>query len=137
MKTLTLAACMAASIALPAQADVFMFETPSGNIQCSVGIERDFSDVSCEIVQTNAAPPRPRPATCAAAWGFRYSMGDRGPVKMECAPYPRDFDISEKAPYGVTGEWGGVACHSSTSGLRCWNSDGHGFMLSRRVIQVF
>lgn len=122
--------------ATPSRADVFSFETPSGNIECSVGLGEGPSDIICEIVQTSAPPPRPRPADCSASWGHRYSMRARGPVTMDCAPEPRDLVISEKAPYGQTGSWDGITCLSDTSGLQCMNLDGHGFFLSRRSIWV-
>ncbi len=48
------------------------------------------------------------------------------------------FRINEKcsnrAGYGVTGEFGGFKCHSSAKGLRCENRDNHGFFLLRATI---
>lgn len=134
MKFFVIALCLTST---PAVADVFMFETPSGNIQCTVGVEVNHADISCDIVQRSGPPAAPRPANCGAAWGHTFTMLQRGPVQMECAFPPRDFEISEKARYGVTGSWGGLSCRSETTGLTCRNADGHGFFLSRRAQQVF
>ena len=132
-----LSAFLLSLLAIPAWADVFSFETPSGNIQCSVGLSGGGSDIICDIVQKTGVPPLPRPPTCTQAWGHRFSMLERGFVQMECAPFPQDFEVPEKAPYGVTGSWGGIRCLSETTGLQCQNADGHGFFLSRRVQTVY
>ena len=122
---------------LPVWGDVFTFETPSENIQCSVGVEADISDIRCTIIEKSAAAPLPRPAGCALDWGHSYAMNDRGPVQMLCEPLSRDRSGFDRADYGVTGRFGGFTCHSSTKGLECTNLDGHGFFLSRRVLRVF
>jgi hypothetical protein len=60
-----------ALVPAPALADVFTFQTPSGNIQCSGG--EDFggtSDVICEIIQRNGPPALPQPAACPGPWGL-------------------------------------------------------------------
>ena len=126
-----------AILSTPAMADVWSFETPSENIQCSVGQEADFSDISCTIIERSGPPALPRPANCAAGWGHVFSMGDRGPVEMMCALTSRDKGAQERAEYGVTGSFGGITCHSSRKGLQCTNRDGHGFFLSRRRQSVF
>lgn len=124
-------------LAGPALADVFLFETPSGNIQCSVGLGAGWSDISCDIIEKSGPPALPRPSDCSQAWGHRFTMLETGPVQVECSAPPTDFDISEKAPYGVSGEWGGISCLSETTGLTCRNADGRGFFLSRRSQTVF
>ena len=130
------AACLLAS---PATADVFMFQTPSGNVVCSGGVDTgDISDVMCEIIERNGPPAQPRPAGCSAAWGHHYSMPSRGPVEMACGgPRARGGRGVEVAPYGVTGRWGKISCRSEQTGLTCTNADGHGFFLSRARQAVF
>lgn len=129
--------CLLALAALPAQADVFTFETPSGNIDCVVGVGRDSSDITCTIHERSGPPARPRPSTCRGTWGHSFEMFDRGPVRMLCDGPLRNGSAQEIAPYGVIGSPGGFRCSSERTGLTCRNDDGHGFFLSRRVQQVF
>ncbi|MGP3697112.1 DUF6636 domain-containing protein [Rhodobacter sp. NSM] len=133
-RPLFLSALLAAA---PAAADVFTFETPSENIQCSVGVETDTSDIRCTIIERSGPPAAPRPPGCASDWGHVFLMQDRGPVQMLCEPVSRDRGGWDRADYGVTGRFGGFVCQSSRQGLDCRNMDGHGFFLSRSVQRVF
>lgn len=117
--------------ALPAQAEVWTFETPSENIQCSVGEEINSSDIQCTIIEYHSPPFVPKPSWCNSDWGHDFRMKDRGHVEMVCQPLNRHTDGWSKAEYGVTGQFGGITCHSSQQGLECRNLDGHGFFLSR------
>ncbi len=121
----------------PATADIWTFETPSENIQCSVGQEAEFSDIYCTIINRSGPPAMPRPSNCNEDWGHSFFMMDTGPVKMECGEHSDDKGGYDRAEYGVTGEFGGFTCHSSAKGLRCENRDGHGFFLSRKTQSVF
>ena len=123
--------------ASPAIAEVWSFETPSENIQCSVGESAETSDIQCTIIERYGPPALPRPANCQSDWGHDFQMFDTGPVKMLCQPLNRNRDGFDRAEYGVTGRFGGFTCNSSTKGLECRNLDGHGFFLSRAVQQVF
>ncbi|WP_299774935.1 DUF6636 domain-containing protein [uncultured Tateyamaria sp.] len=123
---------------LPAHADVWSFETPSENIQCSVGQEVNFSDIYCTIIERGGPLAYPRPSGCTASgWGHIFLMGNRGPVSMDCRPLDRNRDAQSQADYGVTATFGGITCTSERTGLTCRNEDGHGFFLSRRSQQVF
>ncbi len=121
----------------PAFSDVWTFETPSENIQCSVGEDVQGSDIICTIIQRQGPPAQPRPSSCGSDWGHTFMMNDTGPVQMLCQPLSRDKDGFDRAEYGVTGQFGGFICHSSKKGLECTNEDGHGFFLSRAVQRVF
>ncbi|SIT14928.1 hypothetical protein SAMN05421759_12134 [Roseivivax lentus] len=123
--------------ALPASADVFPFETPSGNIDCYVGLSRNSSDITCSIWDRSGPPARPAPADCRVGWGHTFEMGDRGPVRMRCDPGLRNFSQSSQMPYGRTEDFGGITCTSERTGLTCRNRTGHGFFLSRRVQRVY
>ena len=124
-------------LATPAAADVFTFETPSENIQCSVGLEAGFSDIYCTIIVRQGPPALPRPANCNSDWGHAFMMMNRGPVEMQCTPLDTNKGGFDRAEYGVTGEFGGFVCQSERTGLTCQNEDGHGFFLSRRQQTVF
>lgn len=119
------------------KADIWTFETPSENIQCSVGQEVDYGDIFCTIIEYHGAPAQPRPSNCNSDWGHSFTLNDRGRVQMLCGPVDRNRDGFSRADYGQTGEFGGISCHSSRKGLECWNVDGHGFFLSRAVQRVY
>ncbi|APZ52973.1 DUF6636 domain-containing protein [Salipiger abyssi] len=128
-----------AGLAAPVAADVSPFRTPSDNIRCWIGTGAGAPDLSCEIVEINGTPNVARPASCSGPWGHKYVLLSRGPARLECgAPIkgasPSGVDV---APYGVSSDWGGISCLSERTGLRCQNADGHGFLLSRRVLKVW
>ncbi|MFN4155365.1 MAG: DUF6636 domain-containing protein [Paracoccaceae bacterium] len=117
----------------PGAADVFGFSTPTRNIECSVGLERDSADLRCTIHDKSGPDPRPRPADCPGPWGHHFWLDERGPVKMVCGGpgaknSARHIDIAD---YGVTGRFGDITCLSERTGFQCRNADGHGFHLSR------
>lgn len=122
----------------PTRADVWTFETPSENIQCTVGQEIGIqSDITCTIIERSGAPAQPRPADCASDWGHTFSMRETGPAQVICTETSRSKDGFSKADYGITGEFGGFTCHSSRQGLKCTNRDGAGFFLSRKAQKIF
>lgn len=117
----------------PVFSDVWTFETPSENVQCVVGQEIGvLSDISCTIIEKSGPPAKPRPNSCQEGWGHTFSMRENGPVEMICQYPSMDKNAFDRADYGVTGNFGGFTCHSSTKGLKCTNRDGNGFFLSRR-----
>jgi len=122
----------------PAQADVWTFETPSENIQCTVGQDFDvLSDITCTIIERSGPPALQRPDGCKLDWGHTFSMREKGPAEILCKATDRNKGGFDRAEYGVAGEFGGFVCHSSRKGLKCTNRDGHGFFLSRGRQTVF
>jgi hypothetical protein len=134
MRLLIVSFTLSLVLSAPATADVFAFDTPSGNIACSVGLSQGSSDIECTIYERSGPLAAPALASCAA--GHKFTMFDRGGVSVSCGGRftGRAF---EEAPYGVTGRFGGFVCESETTGLTCTNEDGHGFFLSRRSQRVF
>lgn len=123
--------------AAPVRADVWTFETPSENIQCTVGQEAGVqSDITCTIIERSGSFALPRPSDCSSDWGHTFSMREFGPVEGYCGPTNRSRNGFSKAEYGVKGEFGGFTCDSSKRGLKCTNRDGNGFFLSRKVQSV-
>ena len=121
-----------------ARADVWTFETPSENIQCTVGQEADaLSDITCTIINRSGPPALPRPDDCHADWGHTFSMREKGPAQLECTKTDTGRGGFDTADYGVTGAFGGFVCQSSRKGLKCSNRDGHGFFLSRAKQTLF
>ena len=124
------------ALAAPAHADVWSFNTPSGNIECIVGEDTGGSDIECTIFQRGAVMAQ-YPA-CPASRGLTVSMGDTGGVTVACAPAgSRATGAQDVANYGVEGKFGGFTCLSATSGLQCRNGSGHGFHLSRTSQSIF
>ena len=123
-------------LAAPASADIWSFNTPSGNIECWVGEDFNSSDLSCTIFQRNA--PMAQFTACPVNRGITAFMLNRGGVEVTCTPFgERPVGGQHVADYGVTGQFGGFTCHSSRKGLDCRNEDGHGFFLSRAVQTAF
>ena len=74
----------------PAVADVDPFNTPSGNIQCSAGIGDGIpSDVYCTIFEHAWPPTTPGLAKCSDAFGYEFTMRERGTVTVKCGRFPR------------------------------------------------
>lgn len=123
----------------PALADIFGFETPSGNIDCSVGIGEGPTDIMCTIYDRQGPPALPKPASCKGIWGHDFQMRSRGRVEMTCRTQPlKNIAAYEQAPYGVkSGFDPDLVCTSSKQGLDCRNADGHGFFLSRARQTVY
>lgn len=122
----------------PARADVAPFQTPSGNIQCSVGEDFDVpADVICTILRREGPPAAPTLAACGAGQGHRFRLSEAGPVEASCDPAPVANPNAEVAPYGVAAQWGALRCLSTERGFECENGDGHGFLLSRASQRVW
>lgn len=137
MKSLSIATALFLLSAGTARPDVFMFQTPSGNIVCSVGLGAASADVLCQIVERNGPPALPQPLACAATWGHEFMLFETGPTQMRCGNRPGRAPGVEVAPYGETGRFGDITCISTQQGFECRNRDGHGFFLSRARQTVF
>jgi hypothetical protein len=124
----------------PAFADVSPFKTPSGNIECYVEYGTGIPyDIICIIFERSSPPATSRPTGCDDGWGHRFSMGERGVARVECAGAgSRNTEPGvDIVQYGTTVKFGTIVCRSSTSGLECRNADGHGFFLSRGRQSLF
>lgn len=122
--------------AAPVKADVWSFNTPSGNIECWVGADIGGSDITCTIYQRTALMAQ-FPA-CPLHRGISALMGNRGGVQVTCIPAgERPSGGHYVVGYGQTDSAVGITCHSSRQGLDCRNEDGHGFFLSRATQTAF
>lgn len=125
-------------LASPAAADVWSFNTPSGNIECVVGEGFEGSDIECTIYQRSEPARVAALSGCPLSRGVTFFMFNRGGVQARCAPPgAQPTGTQGVAEYNVEGKFGGFTCYSATTGLQCRNEDGHGFHLSRRNQQVF
>lgn len=120
-----------------ARADVFPFDTPSGNIYCTAGIG-GITDVGCTIYEHSGQPLGAAP-TCARSQSLSVMMRETGRVTAQCGRERRGQRPSglEAMPYGHREDFGGIVCTSQREGFRCTNRDGHGFFLSRGRQEVF
>jgi len=113
------------------------FRMPSGNIYCAYE-HYDFAPIGlrCDIL-TGVKPLPPKPKYCDVDWGVGFTMSQRGPAHVLCAG---DTVADRKAPvlaYGTTRRFGPFSCSSSTAGLRCVNSTGDGFFMSKEHSYAF
>ena len=136
MKLVVAAAAVGAigCLGLPtAGADVVGFTSPSGNIGCILA----DGTVRCDVAERVWAPP-PRPSGCPdfTDYGQGITLGTTGRASFVCAG-DTTLGSGPGLPYGQFEAGGGVSCSSESSGMRCSNSDGHGFTISRQDYTLF
>ena len=136
MKLVVAAAAVGAigCLGLPtAGADVVGFTSPSGNIGCILA----DGTVRCDVAERVWAPP-PRPSGCPdfTDYGQGITLGTTGRASFVCAG-DTTLGSGPALPYGQFEAGGGVSCSSESSGMRCSNSDGHGFTISRQDYTLF
>jgi len=128
----TLAGC--ALLGAPgASADIVGFTSPSGNIGCM--LSEDL--LRCDVAERDWSPP-PRPADCPDFTGYGQGIMLRptGSASFVCAG-DTALGGGPALPYGQFQAGGGMSCNSEPSGMRCSNSDGHGFTISRQAYTLF
>ncbi|WP_308124247.1 DUF6636 domain-containing protein [Mycolicibacterium xanthum] len=91
----------------------------------------------CDIAERDWTPP-PRPADCPGLtdYGQGITLGPNGPASFVCAG-DTTLQSGPPLPYDQFQAGGGMSCTSEPSGMRCSNSDGHGFTLSRQAYTLF
>lgn len=116
-----------------AGADLVGFTSPSGNIGCILS----DGTVRCDVAERDWAPP-PRPSDCPdfTDHGQGITLGTTGRASFVCAG-DTTLGSGPGLPYGQFEAGGGVSCTSEPSGMRCSNSDGHGFTISRQDYTLF
>ena len=116
-----------------AGADIVGFTSPSGNIGCMLG----DGMVRCDIAERDWAPP-PRPADCPdfTDFGQGITLSSTGPASFVCAG-DTALGGGPALAYGQFQAGGGLSCTSEPAGMRCSNSDGHGFTLARQGYTLF
>lgn len=124
----------AAAFSAPAAAaDLIGFTSPSGNIGCILAEDM----VRCDIAARDWNPP-PRPADCPdfTDYGQGITLNPTGPAAFVCAG-DTTLGSGPALAYGQFHAGGGMSCSSEPAGMRCSNSDGHGFTLSRQGYTLF
>jgi hypothetical protein len=136
-KRLAIGAMMAATTMVAwmptASADSTGFTSPSGNIGCILSDDL----LRCDIATRDWSPP-PRPADCPdySDYGQGMQLHPYGPARFVCAG-DTAMGAGRVLPYGEYQAGGGMSCNSEPSGMRCSNSDGRGFVISRDAYRLF
>ena len=112
------------------------FKTPSSNIFCSIYAIDGNWEIRCDILETTNRPP-PRPADCNLDWGNAFFMTPTGRASRICHGDTVANPNYPSLAYGQTFRYQGFTCVSRTIGLRCTNSRGRGFELSRAKQVIF
>lgn len=137
MKRLTVAMAGLAGAAMfgapAATADTVGFTSPSGNIGCMMVDDL----LRCDIADRDWPPP-PRPADCPSVvnFGQGIELNPTGPARFVCAG-DTTMGFGPVLPFGEFQAGGGMSCNSEPSGMRCSNSDGRGFTISRQGYTLF
>lgn len=120
-----------------AHADGFdFFQTPSGNIDCAMGLLDGAALTECEISDhTYSVPARPTP--CMGAFGDRISMREGSAAKMPCHSDTVRGTGYPVLQYGQSRSLNSITCESQQSGITCTdNASGHFFKLSRDTYEL-
>jgi hypothetical protein len=127
MRTLLVLAA-ALAVAAPAggaRPDEF-FRTPSKNIRCGYFV----AQLRCDIA-SGLKPLPPKPTSCDFDWGQTYFLTRRGRAVIGCVSDSVSSPSARVLAYGTTWRKGGIVCRSRAIGMRCTNTSGHGFFMSR------
>lgn len=113
-----------ASVARAQSSGFGAFRTGAG-----IGCAYDAKFLRCDI--DGGVRPRPaRPSGCGQRWGQGYEMGRKGPAAVVCAS---DSALAGPVAVPLATAWhaAGFLCAGDGATLRCNNSDGFGFVLSK------
>lgn len=138
LRVLIAGAAAAAAIAAGAgsASAAVTFATPSLNVGCY----GTSTDVRCDIRRSSARRPS-KPRSCEFDWGTAFGLTRTGRGRGLCVSdtvlpdpsnpprilrYGRSIRVNKR-----------IVCTSRTTGLRCRNTAGHGFLLSRQRIRLY
>ncbi|MFI5509066.1 DUF6636 domain-containing protein [Mycobacterium sp. NPDC051804] len=111
------------------------FQSPSGNIRCTMFDSDGRNTVRCEVVQHAWQAP-PRSPDCQLNWGDRVELTEDSPAVFSC--YGQNLPEPQATlDYGKVAIFGSISCNSQVSGILCLDNDtGHFFNVSRDLYQV-
>jgi hypothetical protein len=107
------------------------FESPSGNIICSLSPE----SATCEILRKAYTPPVPKPSDCMLDYGHRVTVDATGTVTFDCYGDSMSQVAEQVLPYGEFLMRGRMTCQSEPSGVTCGTETG-AFKLSAQQVTV-
>lgn len=130
------AAAVAVTLVSVASADTVTFiRTPSKNIYCAREKLGRSDMLRCDV--GHLAHQAPKPKGCRFSWGTSFGMNARGRARALCVSDSVMDPHAKTLAYGKTRRIGPFTCTSKTSGLRCSNRSGHGFVLNRTRYRFF
>ena len=111
------------------------FQSPSGNIRCTMFDSDGRNTVRCEVVEHGWEAP-PRSPDCQLNWGDRVELTEDSAAVFSC--YGQNLpDPQATLDYGKVAIFGSISCTSETTGIMCLDNDtGHFFNVSRDSYQV-
>ncbi len=115
------------------------FRTPSGNIHCEeweVGAHHR-AELRCDVLSAAGRPALKRPKDCELDYGYAFMLTERKKPWLLCGGDTIVDPSHAVLPYGTTWRGTGVTCAATLQFLRCTNTDGHGFALSKRAQRLF
>ncbi|HLO86709.1 MAG TPA: DUF6636 domain-containing protein [Nostocaceae cyanobacterium] len=132
--TLTSTATLVNINTFVAQANVHTkgFQTPTGNIHCTVY----DSELRCDIRENTAKLPT-KPKDCPLDWGNAFAMNLTGKPSRIChgdTIYNPEHPVLK---YGQTWRKNGFVCTSKTTGVTCTNRNKKGWELSKEKQRLF
>jgi hypothetical protein len=124
---------LVAALSIPASAGaVTGFQSPSGNIGCTMA----KTGVRCDIRKREWSIP-PKPRSCDFDWDGSLGLNRTGRAHFLCVS-DSAFGVGGVLPYGQSKSRGRFTCKSRTTGVRCVNRrNGHGFKVSRQSVRRF
>ena len=111
------------------------FQSPSGNIQCTIYIGTDgLSNANCAVAKHDWVATQP--ANCHLDWGKRVDLEAGSPAKFGC--YGQEMPApTHTLEYGQIQRVGSISCSSETVGIMCIDNDsGHYFFISRETVDL-
>ena len=117
------------------------FRTPTNNIHCMLNDFEPTPDnpisLRCDIRETDNRLPR-RPRSCDLEWGTTFAIATEGRRGELWCVGDTTFDEKHTVlEYGHFWQKAGFTCRSEQSGVTCFNSKMHGFLISRTVQKLF
>jgi hypothetical protein len=124
----TAAAAAAIALPAPAHANSLNFQSPSGNIACTL----DTGGAACDISEYTYQPPPPPECGKHIKWGNRFTLMAGKPGAIECHGDTLRVPGEATLNYGQTISAGSITCASDPAGMKCTdNSSGHFFQVSK------
>jgi hypothetical protein len=111
------------------------FQSPSGNIQCTMYISTNgLSNANCAVIQHDWVATQPE--NCHLAWGSRVDLEEGAAAKFGC--YGQEMPPpTHTLEYGQIQTLGSISCDSETVGIMCIdNNTGHYFSVSRQTVNL-
>jgi hypothetical protein len=132
---LTLTVLLALTAGTAHAQDTSGFMSPSKNISCLVFPDGNRRAIRCDIAAIDSKPKRP--ADCEQEYGQAFMMDGRGPADRICYGDALTDKPLPVVGYGETFQRGPFSCTVEQTGVTCFNTDRHGFALSRAKQDLF